>query len=220
MTHSVKGVVLKSKLLGDSLRGLSLYTDKFGSVNAVVKVKKGEFPLKFEPFSFSYFKLKELGDRREIQEGRLIRHHFPENYRELHYRSRLSQLFLTYHSPPDERLLNLLLTYLPVKGEFKKAYLLFFLKFLFLQGIYPHLSSCVECGSPHVVAFSPERGGVLCKGCLKNLETEPLGWSGRLSKAALILTKTSLKEALKRQELFRDADKILKALNLHLKSRV
>ena len=110
MTHSVKGVVLKSKLLGDSLRGLSLYTDKFGSVNAVVKVKKGEFPLKFEPFSFSSFKLKELGDRREIQEGRLIRHHFPENYRELHYRSRLSQLFLTYRlfEPTFKQGVNLL----------------------------------------------------------------------------------------------------------------
>ncbi len=183
--YKVKGFVLRSKDLGDSLRSLTLYTDLLGRLPAVVKLKAGDFPLKFDLFSLSQFFLREKAGRFEVVKAKLIKPHFPKTAREFFYRERISKLLASYQVAPSQRVFDLFSYYLSVTSEFKLAYVMFLLKFTFLEGVFPILSKCVLCGSKEIESFSLDKGGVLCSRCGEG----EFPWSYRDSRLSLKLLK-------------------------------
>ncbi|WP_456435162.1 DNA repair protein RecO [Thermovibrio ammonificans] len=187
-----RAFVLKSAYLGKGLRALTVYGEKVGSHSLIVKVPKEEFPLKYEPFSLTFFSVKELGEKREVVGARLIRSHFPSSVAQFKYRFKLTGLLVGKQLPWEERLFKLLESYLPITSDFKLAYLMFLLKFTYIEGLYPVLNRCVVCGSFSFNAFSLKEGGVVCERCASGGE---LPWSYRDSKLALRLTKLPFKEA-------------------------
>lgn len=211
-----KGVVLKAKRLGEGLRALSLYTELLGRINVIVKVKRGEFPIKYEPFSVTLFKLLQKGERFEVQEAKLIRENFPQSQEELLYRTRLVRPLLNSQFPGSQKLFKLIEFYIPLKEELQLAYSMFLSKLLFIEGLFPEVRKCISCGSKEVVAFSVKRGGVVCKRCTGEGD---LKWNRELSRELIKLTKRPFGEVRReyRQELL---PRITELLVSHLKERV
>jgi DNA repair protein RecO (recombination protein O) len=210
-----RGIVLKSKNLGDGLRSLSLFTELLGRLNVIVKVKRGEFPLKYEPFSVTHFKLLQKGDRFEVVEGRLIKENFPKNQTELLYRSKLVKLLIPHQLSPNRKLFELLDRYLPIKRELPLAYGMFLSKLLFVEGIAPRLNRCVECGKREVWGFSPKKGGVVCKSCFREGE---LRWNLALSIEARKLIKEPFSKVVKSYSR-KLLPQIVRAFEEHYKER-
>ncbi len=211
-----EGVVLKSRILGEGLRTLSLYTKKLGRLNAIVKVQRGEFPLKYEPFSVSEFTLSQRGERFEVLKSKLLEENFPRNGKELEYRAKVSRLVIPLPIPGNHKLFNLIRSYLKVKSEFELAYTMFTAKFLFVEGIFPQLRKCVRCKSEEIVGFSLEKGGVVCRKCAKG---ELLPWSRELSALTVKLTKEPFKEMAGRIEK-RKLRKVKELLLSHYAKRI
>jgi len=213
-----EGVVLSRKLLGNGLRSLTIYTERLGKVNALVKVERGDFPLKYEPFSISLFNFKFKGDRVEVEGAALVKPLFPTDLPKLKYLFKISSLLSGLSLPQNGKLYALLKSYLEVGKDYEVAFLMFLSKLLFLEGIFPQLSRCVKCSSKDFTFFSPEEGGVLCSRCAK--ENKLLfSWSRESSKLLLKLTKKPFKEVsqeLSTQER-RDLGKLLQPLTEHLK---
>jgi DNA repair protein RecO (recombination protein O) len=211
-----KAVVLKSLRLGEGLRALSLYTELLGRVNAIVKVKRGEFPIKFEPFSVVQLKLLQKGERFEVQEAKLIKENFPRSSAELHYRSKVVKPLIKMELPGSKKLFRLIESYLSIEEDFEVAYPMFLSKLLFLEGLYPQLRRCVKCGSGAIAAFSVKRGGVVCPVCKEEGE---IGWSREHSRELVKLTKEPFKKV--RGEVRRELlPQITRALEGHLKERI
>ncbi len=208
-----EGVVLKSKDLGDRLRHLTVYTEKLGKVNLLVKLRSADFPIKYEPFSVTEFKLLQKGERWEVVEGKLVKENFPKNGKELLYRSKIARLLSPLELPPGRRLYRLIKRYMEEEGA-PPAYQAFLMKFLFLEGLTPRLFRCIECGSSEISAFSVEKGGVLCRKCG---EGSGLRWSREASVEAYTLTKEPL-EKLKKKK-FRWLNLVETAAEKHLRYR-
>ncbi len=211
-----KGIVLKALRLGEGLRALTLYTQLLGKVGVIVKVRRGEFPLKYEPFSVTRFRLVQKGERFDVKEAGLIRSNFPKNSRELLYRARLVKPLLKMELPGSKKLLSLIENYLPISEEFNMAYPMFVAKFLFIEGLFPQVRRCVSCGREEVVAFSVKRGGAVCRRCK---EAGEMDWNRELSRELIKLTKRPFEEVKGsyRRELL---PQITRALLGHLKERV
>ncbi len=183
-----EGIVLKSKNLGDRLRHLSVYARKLGKINLIVKVKASEFPLKYEPFSITLFKLQQKGEKWEVLEGKLLKENFPKNREEFLYRSKVARLIAPLELPPNEKLYRLIEKYVAEEGA-PPTYTAFLMKFIFVEGLMPRLFRCVKCGSPAITHFSVKQGGVVCKKCY---DREDIRWNRETSKEAHTLTKEPL----------------------------
>ena len=211
-----EGVVLKSKVLGEGLRALSLYTKKLGRLNAIVKVQRGEFPLKYEPFSVSEFTLSQKKERFEVVKSKLLEENFPRNSEELNYRAKISRLVIPLPIPGNHKLFTLIRSYLKVKSEFELAYTMFTAKFLFVEGIFPQLRKCVCCKSKEIVGFSLEKGGVVCRKCAKG---ELLSWNRELSALTVKLTKEPFKKMVGKVKK-RELKKVKELLLSHYAKRI
>ncbi|WP_456342693.1 DNA repair protein RecO [Thermovibrio sp.] len=211
-----RGIVLKAQRLGEGLRALSLYTELLGRVGVIVKVRRGEFPVKYEPFSITRFKLVQKGDRFEVKEAKLIEENFPANQAELLYRARLVKPLLKMELPGSKKLFGLVESYLKIKEEFELAYPMFLSKLLFIEGLFPEVRRCVSCGRRKVVAFSVKRGGAVCSRCREEGDYK---WSRELSRELIRLTKKPFEEVKGdyRRELLTP---ITRALSGHLRDRV
>jgi DNA repair protein RecO (recombination protein O) len=184
----LKGFVLRSKLLGNNLKVVTVYTDRLGRVDFVAKTKRGDFPLKLDLFSFSYFTLLQKGEKWELQKAKLIRHHFPKSLDQFFYLSRVSKLLVQFELPNSEKLFKLIENYFLIRDSFKLAYTMFLLKFSFIEGIFPSLTKCTNCGDTRITVFSLSKGGVLCRKC-KIQEKDTVPWNTYLSKLSLKLAK-------------------------------
>ncbi|WP_456457284.1 DNA repair protein RecO [Thermovibrio sp.] len=211
-----KGIVLKSKLLGDGLRALSLYTDKLGRLNAVVKVQRGEFPLKYEPFSISEFTLSQKGERFEVINSKLLKENFPKNSKELEYRAKISRLLIPLPIPANLKLFNLIESYLKVEKEFELAFTMFTAKFLFVEGLFPELRRCISCKSKEIVGFSLKEGGTVCRKCVKE---EVIPWNRELSALTVRLTKEPFRKMAEKVEKGK-LKKIKELLLKHYEKRI
>jgi len=208
-----EGIVLKSRDLGDRLRHLSVYTERLGKLDLLVKIQSKEFPLKYEPFSVTLFKLKQKGEKWEVSESKLVKDNFPKNREELLYRAKISRLLLPLQLPPDRKVYRLVKMYMGERGA-PPTYTAFIMKFLFLEGLMPRLFKCVECGSREISGFSVEKGGVVCKKCKSD---EDLSWKRKVSEEAYRLTKEPL-EKLKKNK-FKWLSLIETAAERHLRFR-
>jgi len=211
-----KGIVLKTLRLGNGLRAIFLYTELLGRVNAIAKVRRGEFPIKFEPFSVARFKLLQKGERFEVQGAKLIKENFPKTPALLQYRARVVKPLIGMEVPGSKKLFKLIESYLSIEEDLEVAYPMFLSKLLFIEGLYPQLRRCVACSSREIAAFSVKRGGVLCPRCG---EGEELAWSKEHSKELVKLTKEpfrKVKESSRRELL----PQITRALEGHLKERI
>ncbi len=211
-----RGVVLRALNLGEGLRALSIYTELLGRVGIVVKVKRGEFPVKYEPFSVSQFKLIQKGDRFEVKEAKLIKENFPRSIQELHYRARIVKLLLKTELPGSEKVFKLVENYLSINEAFELAYPMFLSKFLFLEGLFPEVRKCVSCGKREIAAFSVKKGGTVCRRCQAEGN---IRWNKELSKEVIKLTKKPFEEVRKdyKRELL---PKITQVLEGHFKERI
>lgn len=208
-----EGVVLKSRDLGDRLRHLSVYTERLGKLNLIVKVQSKEFPIKYEPFSVTRFKLQQKGEKWEVLESKLVEENFPTNRKELIYRAKVSKVLLPLDLPPGKRLYRLVKMYMREKGA-PPTYAAFLMKLIFLEGLMPRLFRCTECGSREIAGFSVEKGGVVCRKCK---EEKDLNWKKAVSEEVYLLTKEPLEELKKRK--FRWLNLIETAAERHLKFR-
>ncbi len=206
-----KGIVLKSKRIGDRLRQLTVYSDKLGRVNLIAKVKPSEFPLKYEPFSVTEFKLLQKGDSWEIKESKLLKENFPKGNEEFFFKSKICKLIFPYEVGADERLFKLLETYLSQKNRFHVTYVAFLAKFLFLEGIFPEIFRCVKCRSREIGWFSVEAGGTVCKKCKDNND---MNWNREVSRELRKITVEPLNETKKHS--FKHLSRIEKTLEKHL----
>ena len=208
-----EGVILKSKNLGDRLRYLSVYTEKLGKLNLLVKLQSNDFPIKYELFSVTLFKLQQKGKNWEILEGNLIKENFPRTPEEFKFRVRITKLLTPLELAPSSRIYTLLKKYIAENGN-PPTYTAFLVKFLFLEGLMPQLFRCIKCGSRNVSWFSVEKGGVLCKNCR---EGETIRWNRSASMETLILIKEPLESLKKRR--FKWLNRIELAAEKHLRYR-
>ncbi|RUM90944.1 MAG: DNA repair protein RecO [Thermovibrio sp.] len=211
----VKGIVLRSKNLGDRLRHLSLYTDRLGRINLIFKLDNSQFPLKYEPFSVSEFELLQKEDRWELKGAKLLEENFPQTFDELIYRSKISKLIYPYELQPSKKLFNLIRTYLRLNNSFKLSYVAFLSKFLYIEGIFPRLFSCVRCGSKGISGFSFEEGGVVCENCKREGEID---WNRLSSLQLREITKGAISEIKKKK--FNQLNRIRYALEKHAQYRL
>ena len=208
-----EGIVLRSRDLGDRLRHISVYTEKLGKIDLLVKVLSKEFPLKYEPFSLTLFKLNQKGDKWEVLESKLVKENFPKSTEELTYRAKVAKAILPLQLPPDRKTYRLIKMYMG-QGGAPPTYTAFLMKFLFLEGLMPRLFRCVECGSRKITGFSVEKGGVVCEKCKGE---EDLIWKREVSEEAYRLTKEPLEQLKKKK--FKWLNLIERAAERHLKFR-
>lgn len=211
----IRGIVLKSKRIGDRLRQLSVYSDKLGKVNLLVKVKPSEFPVKYEPFSITEFKLLQKGENWEVKEAKLLKENFPTKREELFFKSKISKFIFPYEIPPNWKLFKLLKTYLSQKSFFRITYVSFLAKFSFLEGLFPEIFKCVRCKSRKICGFSIEIGGTVCEKCKTGGE---INWNRESSRELRIITVEPLSKIKKRK--FKHLNRIEKTLERHLLFRL
>ena len=159
--------ILKSKWLGSNLKHLNLFGDKTGRIDVVVRIKKGEFPLKYETFSLSHFIGLNVGDKLKVRDCELIESNIPETLERLSYLSKISRFYLSYAFSENEKLFSLLKHYIKVKESFDLAIAMFVVKFSFFEGIFPVVLRCANCGSSRLSSFSLKEGGAICEKCGK-----------------------------------------------------
>ncbi|WP_163328919.1 DNA repair protein RecO [Desulfurobacterium thermolithotrophum] len=213
----LKGFVLRSKHLGSNLKHITAFTDKLGKVDFIVKLKRGDFPLKFDLFSLSSFQLNQKGEGYELKEADLIKSYFPESIEKFFYLSKISKLLIPYHLVESKKLFRLIEAYFSVEKSYSVAYTMFLLKFAFIEGIFPVLTKCVNCSSKKVISFSIEKGGVVCQSCVNS---KSFSWNFELSKLALNLAKNSFEKMKDIEISYVKLEKINKVFETHIKYRL
>jgi len=180
-THKTEAIVLRSMRFSEADRILHLYTAHRGRIGAIakgVRKTKSRFGARLEPLSHVELMLHEgAGELQTITGVELLRSHHAS--REHPYRLNVgligAEAMLRLFGEPEAneraftalaRFLDLLDTAPPVAGArpaLDPLVLAFQLKLLWLAGYLPHLTSCVECGSPTtLVGFSARAGGAVC----------------------------------------------------------
>ncbi|MEO2069074.1 MAG: DNA repair protein RecO [Desulfurobacteriaceae bacterium] len=215
----LKGFILRSKLLGNKLKIITAYTDKLGKVDFIAKTKRGDFPLKLDLFSLSRFLVLQKGEKWELQEAFLVRHHFPQSLEQFYYLSRISKLLIFRELPRNEKLFKLIDNYFLVEDSFELAYTMFLLKFSFIEGIFPALTKCIDCGNSRIVIFSFSKGGVLCQKC-KNKSEEIVPWNVFLSKLSIRLAKEPFSKVKNEKISLRNLYVINTVFEKHLRLRL
>jgi DNA repair protein RecO (recombination protein O) len=174
-------IVLRSLRYGEADRILHLYTADRGRVGAIakgVRKTKSRFGARLEPLSHVELLLHQgSGELLTITGVELKRSHHA--VREQPYRLNVgligAEAMLRLHGEPEanERAFTALERFLDVLDTAPAAatrpaldplVLSFQLKLLWLAGYLPHLTSCVECGTPsELVAYSARAGGAVCR---------------------------------------------------------
>jgi DNA repair protein RecO (recombination protein O) len=217
-------VVLRSFAFGEADRVLHLYTADHGRAGAVakgVRKTKSRFGGRLEPFSHVELVLhRGRGELSTITGASLIRSHdrVRSDSRRLQVGSIGLEAMLKLF-PEEERndkaflaLTRFLdaLDEAPLREGARAVHepigLSFQLKLLWVSGLLPHLTACVECGALEgLVAYAPAAGGAVCAECdvngirlapegirgIEALLTTPIADSG-----AIDLTDRALRDAL------------------------
>ncbi|OMH41181.1 DNA repair protein RecO [Desulfurobacterium indicum] len=185
------GIVLKKEKLSERLFHLSLYTERMGKINALIRLELKDFPLSVEPFSLSIFNLKITGERTEIMKVKLLKHNVPKDIRKFKYLSLIAKYVDSFTgSAPEKKIFELTRFYMMnVKDRFLLAATMFIIKLAFFEGLFPNLTRCAICGSSkNISGFSLEEGSIVCNKCSRgNL----IPWNETLSKETIYLLKNS-----------------------------
>ncbi len=157
--------VLKSKWLGNNLKQLNLFGEKIGRIDLIVKVEKGEFPLKYETFSLSKFRTLNFEGKFKVLNCSLVKSFVPESFEHFNYLSSISRVYLRYVMNFNEKIFSLLNYYMGLRTDFDLAISMLIVKFCFFEGLFPEVLKCVSCGTSSIHAFSLKEGGAICKKC-------------------------------------------------------
>lgn len=166
------GVVLRTWKLGEADRIVVLFTEHHGKVRAVakgVRRTRSKFGARLEPPTQVALQLHEGRNLDIITQAETV-----ENYRSV--REDLDRLArgvsmlevvdqLAQEGEPDPQLFRMLTGALRVLADDDPPLVVagFFLKALTQTGFGPMVDECVVCGSDGpLVAFDPDRGGMLC----------------------------------------------------------
>lgn len=175
----VSGIVIKQVDFGESNRILTIFTKEMGIINAVLygaKSKRNKTSGNCQFLTYADFLLKTgTNDLYTIQSAEPIECFFKiaEDIVKLSLCVYFTDLVykLININTPDENMLRLLLNSVYVLSEDKKSEKLvkavFELRAMSYGGYMPNLACCSECfESSKPVAFSPKRGGIVCKKCV------------------------------------------------------
>jgi len=172
-----ESIVLKSRLIGESDKVVTLFTKTNGKIQAIAKGarnSKSRFLGSSHPFSIGYYVLFQGQNYYYVDQWELI-HSFlkmDDDILKLSYASYFADVVYKLLQD-DDRNINIynLLKYsllLLEKGSINNDLLavLFNLKFVTFMGYMPEVDHCVSCGKKDkLVYFSPAKGGVLCNNC-------------------------------------------------------
>lgn len=172
-----ESIVLKSRLIGESDKIVTLFTKTNGKVQAIAKGarnSRSRFLGSSHPFSIGYYVLFQGQNYYYVDQWELI-HSFlkmDDDILKFSYASYFADVVYKLLQE-EERNINIynLLKYsllLLEKGSVDDDLLtvLFNLKFVTLMGYMPEVDCCVSCGKKDgLMYFSPVKGGVLCSNC-------------------------------------------------------
>lgn len=177
-------VVLRSFSFGEADRVLHVYTQESGRVGVVakgVRRTKSRFGGRLEPFSHVELSIhRGRGELGTVTGASLVRSH--DAIRTDPYRLRVglvgleAMLRLYTEEERNDRAFLALTRFLealdvrePQTGRrpaLDPLVLSLQLKLLWIEGFFPHLGSCVECGAEdELVAFLASAGGAVCAAC-------------------------------------------------------
>jgi len=170
------GIVLRTHKLGEADRVVVLLTAQHGKLRAVakgVRKTKSRMGARLEPMSHVALQLYHgWGELETVSQAESIDHFRAVRDNLDRLTKALSLLEVVDQIAPDRepvpRLHSMLLGGLRALAATDAAMLVpaFYLKLLASEGVGPHVSACVSCGSPEdLVAFDPTEGGVLCRNC-------------------------------------------------------
>jgi len=183
-TSITEAVVLRSFPYGEADRVLHLYTAASGRIGAMakgVRRTKSRFGGRLEPFSHVELGLhRGRGELATITGASLVRSH--DRIRSEGYRLQVglvgleAMLRLFTEEERNDRAFLALTRFLDALDErepqpgrraaLDPVVLSFQLKLLWLSGVLPHVTSCVECGAKEgLVAFDASAGGAVCAAC-------------------------------------------------------
>ncbi|KAA5806688.1 DNA repair protein RecO [Thermoanaerobacterium thermosaccharolyticum] len=172
-----ESIVLKSRLIGESDKVITLFTKTNGKIQAIAKGarnSKSRFLGSSHTFSIGYYVLFQGQNYYYVDQWELI-HSFlkiDDDILKLSYASYFADVVYKLLQD-DDRNINIynLLKYsllLLEKGSINNDLLavLFNLKFVTFMGYMPEVDCCVSCGKKDkLMYFSPAKGGVLCNNC-------------------------------------------------------
>lgn len=171
-----KGLVLRTRILGEADRLIIFLTWERGKIAAVArgarKIKSKLAPA-VDLFTYGTYRFYLGRGLATVTGAEVIRHFHALAFDPLLYWNglRLAGLVdrLLDDAAPCLAVCHLLLSAwcLFEKGPSSPGLLAraVELQLLHLGGYTPHLDGCLECGSPKIAFFSAARGGVLCPGC-------------------------------------------------------
>ncbi len=170
-----EGMVLRTRVLGESDRLVTLLTWQEGKFEAVARgarKTKSRLAAGVDLFTHGHFTFHR-GKTWPIITGQDPIERFswfrddPDLYPYGIYLAELTDRLVSGEEPCAD-LCELLLEGWKLLGEDLNRYLLcrsFELKLAHIAGYSPHLHSCTNCGRENTAVFSPRQGGMLCSGC-------------------------------------------------------
>ncbi|OPL09922.1 MAG: hypothetical protein AVO34_04380 [Firmicutes bacterium ML8_F2] len=170
-----EGLVLRTRVLGEADRLITLLTREEGKFEAVargarrVKSKLAAGVDLFTHGRYTFHRGKTwpiITGQDTIDRFNWFREN-PDLYAYGLYFSELTDRLISGEEPCPE-IFDHLMEAWSLLGEDTDRFLLsrsFELKLAHAAGYSPHLVSCINCGEHHVTAFSPRQGGMLCSRC-------------------------------------------------------
>ncbi len=170
-----EGLVLRTRVLGEADRLVTLLTLQKGKFEAVARGArkiKSRLAAGVDLFTYGHFTFHQ-GKTWPIITGQDPIERFswfrddPELYPYGIYLAELTDRLISGEEPCTA-LFELLLEGWKLLGEDVDRYLVcrsFELKLAHIAGYSPHLHSCTNCGQKNTAVFSPRQGGMLCASC-------------------------------------------------------
>jgi len=201
-----EALVLKSIKFGDTSKIATLYTNNYGKIKVIAKgIRKPKSRLAGALQTFSHLQIvfykKQTTEIYLLSQSEII-HSYQSLTRDLNryvFASAVLELLdrLITGEEPNPKLFELTLETLSFmescpQRSLEKSFWSYTLKLADLLGYKPKLDRCVSCGKPvleNFILFSPEKGGVVCKKCVRSDQTY------------LRLSKDSVAWALKLQSI-------------------
>ncbi len=174
-SFKAKGLVLRTRTLGEADRLVTLLTFEEGKFEAVAKGArkiKSKLAAGIDLFTYGNFNFHQgktwpiITGQDPIERFNRFRED-PDLYPYGLYLNELTDKLISGCENCDA-ICNLLLTSWRALETGTNCSLLcraYELKLADLAGYHPHLHSCAGCGSPSSASFSPRQGGLLCSSC-------------------------------------------------------
>jgi DNA repair protein RecO (recombination protein O) len=185
MILTVKAMVIREYVVGESDKFVTLFTKELGKIQASAsqakKYTKG-LTTGTQLFVYGIFTLTSYRNTYKIIQIEVLKtfHHLREDLTRLSYATYLSEFLLhvTYEEVEAEELLYLSLLAIKRLEKQTKHYKLtrsiFEIRAMALLGYMPQLKACTLCGKEikehpdREYTFSIENGGIICQECLGN----------------------------------------------------